>query len=181
MNREFIEPKAYFEKPGMSWLSFGFVVASFVMAWFCLGELSSKNVPYDYFRNIDIWDMLCFAWSSTVYFKFWIGCVVLSIICNPICGGIFNLLISPLLCLAVMLFHIPSPEPLFAGNWELFGGNVIILISLVLLVFALPIILVGVSADVKEEMKKERQAEKTDSRYPFDENFARAMDGVMKS
>ena len=181
MNREFVEPKAYFEKPGMCWLSFCFIVASYVMAWFCLGELAVRGEPYEYFRHVNTWDMVCFAWTSTVYFKFWIGCVVLSIVCNPICGGIFHSVVSPLLYLALMLSRTLTIEPLFAGKWELFGGSVIMLISLVLLVFAFPIILVGVSADVKEEMEKERQAEETKSQYPFDEDFARAIDGMMRS
>jgi hypothetical protein len=181
MNREFIEPKAYFEKPYMGWLSFAFIIASFVMAWFCLQELADRGEPYQYFSHIDSWDMMCFAWTNTIYFKYWIGCVVLSIICHPLCGGMFHLVVSPLLLLATLFFRMITIEPLFAGKWELFGGNVIILISLVLLVFALPIILVGVSADVSAEMEKERQAEETKSQYPFNEDFARAMDGVMKS
>lgn len=183
MEREFVEKKAYFEKPGMNWLSFGFVIAAFVMAWFCLTELADRGEPYEYFNHVGTWDMVCFAWTNTIYFKYWIGCVVLSIICHPLCGGMFHLVVSPLLLLATLFFRMITIEPLFAGKWELFGGNVIVLISLVLLVFALPIILVGVSADVSAEMEKERQEEekRRQSKYPFDEDFARAVDGLFKS
>lgn len=183
MNREFIEPKAYFEKPYMGWLSFAFIIASFVMAWFCLQELADRGEPYQYFSHIDTWDMVCFAWANTVYFKYWIGCVMLSIVCHPLCGGMFHLIVPPLLYLGVMIFRTTSIEPLFAGKWELFGGNVVVLISLVLLLLISPIILVGISADVNEEMEKERQAEekRRQSKYPFDEDFARAADGIMNS
>lgn len=175
MNREFVEKKAYFEKQGMNWLSFGFVIAAFVMAWFSLEELAGRGEPYQYFSHISSWDMVCFAWTNTIYFKYWIGCVVLSIICHPFYGGMFHLIVPPLLYLGVMIFRTTSIEPLFAGKWELFGGNVVVLISLVLLLLISPIILVGISADVSEEMEKERQAEKRDSKYPFDDDFARVM------
>ena len=183
MEREFAEKKAYCEKPGMGLLCFMFIVAALVMEYLCLQELATRGEPYYYFKQVGTWDMICFAWSNTVYFKYWIGCVILSIICHPVWGGLTTMLVVPGLYLAISIFHLPSIEPIIPGQWELFGGSVSMWLALGVLILASPIILVGTVTDVEQEMEKERreqEKERQDSRYPFDEDFARAADGLFK-
>jgi hypothetical protein len=183
MEREFAEKKAYFEKPGMGLLCFMFIVAALVMEYLCLQELAARGEPYYYFKQVGTWDMICFAWSNTVYFKYWIGCVILSIICHPVWGGLTTMLVVPGLYLAISIFHLPSIEPIIPGQWELFGGDVTMWLALGVLILASPIILVGAISDVEQEMEKEGQQQqaKENGSYPFDEDFARAVDGLFKS
>ncbi|MBR1904758.1 MAG: hypothetical protein IJ824_06260 [Alphaproteobacteria bacterium] len=167
----------------MGLLCFMFIVAALVMEYLCLQELATRGEPYYYFKQVGTWDMICFAWSNTVYFKYWIGCVILSIICHPVWGGLTTMLVVPGLYLAISIFHLPSIEPIIPGQWELFGGSVSMWLALGVLILASPIILVGAVTDVEQEMEKERreqEKERQDSRYPFDEDFARAADGLFK-
>ena len=182
MEREFVEKKAYCEKPIMSVLCFAFIIAAFVMEWLCLQDLAALGEPYHYFKNVGGWDMVCFAWSNTVYFKYWIGCVVLSIICHPVWGGLVTMIGTPGLFLVITIFRSSATDPIIPGQWELFGGDVTIWLALGVLILASPIIFVGVISDVKQEMEKERQQQaKENGSYPFDEDFARAADGIMNS
>jgi hypothetical protein len=182
MDRQFVEKKAYCEKPIMSLLCFLFIITGFVMEWLCLNELAALGEPYHYFKQVGTWDMICFAWTHTLYFKLWIGCVVLSIICHPVWGGLVTMIVTPGLYLAISIFHLPSTDPIIPGQWELFGGNVTMWLALGVLILASPIILTGVISDVKQEMEKERQQQaKENGSYRFDEDFARAADGIMNS
>ncbi len=183
MEREFVEKKAYCEKPGMGLLCFMFIVAALVMEYLCLQELAARGEPYYYFKSVGAWDMVCFAWSNTVYFKYWIGCVILSIICHPVWGGLVTMIGTPGLFLVIAIFRSSAIDPIIPGQWELFGGDVTMWLALGVLILASPIILTGVISDVNAEMEKERQEEekRRQSKYPFNEDFARAMDGVMKS
>lgn len=183
MEREFVEKKAYCEKPIMSWLCFAFIIAAFVMEWLCLQDLAALGEPYHYFKNVGGWDMICFAWAHSAYFKLWIGCVLLSIVCHPVWGGLVTMIGTPGLFLVITIFRSSATDPIIPGQWELFGGDVTMWLALGVLILASPIILTGVISDVNAEMEKERQEEekRRQSKYPFDEDFARAVDGLFKS
>jgi hypothetical protein len=90
---------------------------------------------------------------------------------------------TPGLFLVITIFRSSAADPIIPGQWELFGGDVTMWLALGVLILALPIILTGVISDVNAEMEKERQEEekRRQSKYPFDEDFARAADGIMNS
>ncbi len=162
-----MEGKFYFEKKGMSLLCFIFIVLALVMECMYLSELAGLR---EYHSDWGFWNEFSYAWEHSMYFKLWLGCVLLSIICHPVFGGLVAMAVMPIIHIAAMILGMMSTNPVFEYKWDLFGSGATEYIALALLLLISPVMLIGVIEDVKKDMENERLAAEQEAQKSLQEN-----------